>query len=141
MLAAHTSTMMRSLATSVRRASTAAAAADKDKYKIVVVGAGAGGLTVANQIYNRFRAAGKALSEGDIAILDAAEYHYYQPGWTLVGAGLLKKTDTRRPLKSLIPQHLAHIPENVKLSHQLPTPSLQPLGELFHTKTLSSPLV
>ena len=33
---------------------------------------------------------------------------------TLVGAGLLKKTDTRRPLKSLIPQHLAHIPENVQ---------------------------
>lgn len=41
MLAANTSTMMRSLATSVRRASTAAAAADKEKYKVVVVGAGA----------------------------------------------------------------------------------------------------
>ena len=41
MLAANTSKVVRSLATSVRRASTAAAAADKDKYKIVVVGAGA----------------------------------------------------------------------------------------------------
>lgn len=39
---------------------------------------GSGGLTVANQIYNRFKSAGKALNEGDIAILDAAEYHYYQ---------------------------------------------------------------
>lgn len=39
---------------------------------------GSGGLTVANQIYNRFKSAGKALNKGDIAILDAAEYHYYQ---------------------------------------------------------------
>lgn len=33
---------------------------------------------------------------------------------TLVGAGLLKKSETRRPLKSLIPKHLDHIPENVQ---------------------------
>ena len=39
---------------------------------------GSGGLNVANQIYNRFKSAGKALNPGDIAILDAAEYHYYQ---------------------------------------------------------------
>ncbi|CAL1704836.1 unnamed protein product [Somion occarium] len=106
--------MVRSLATSVRRASTAAAAADKDKYRVVVVGAGAGGLSVANQIYNRFKTSGKPLNEGDIAILDAAEFHYYQPGWTLVGSGLIPKSQTRRQLASLIPQHLAHIPENVK---------------------------
>lgn len=40
--------------------------------------AGAGGLTVANQVYNRFKEAGKALNDGDIAILDAADYHHYQ---------------------------------------------------------------
>ena len=39
---------------------------------------GTGGLNAANQIYNRFKAAGKALNEGDIAILDAAQDHYYQ---------------------------------------------------------------
>ncbi len=39
---------------------------------------GAGGLTVANQIFDRFRSAGKALNPKDIAILDAAEFHYYQ---------------------------------------------------------------
>ena len=39
---------------------------------------GSGGLTVANQIRDRFRSAGKALAEDDIAILDAADYHYYQ---------------------------------------------------------------
>jgi len=39
---------------------------------------GSGGLSIANQLYNRFNAAGKQLKDGDITILDAAEYHYYQ---------------------------------------------------------------
>ena len=71
------------------------AAAEKDKYPIVVVGAGeemsvcfwcskfqlvagAGGLTVANQIYDRFKAAGKPLNKDDIAVIDGADFHYYQ---------------------------------------------------------------
>ncbi|TFK42619.1 FAD/NAD(P)-binding domain-containing protein [Crucibulum laeve] len=86
-----------------------------DKYKVVVVGGGSGGLSVANQIYDRFKTTGKPLKGSDVAIVDAEEYHYYQPGWTLVGAGLRPKTDFRRQLDSLIPKHIAHIPENVKL--------------------------
>jgi hypothetical protein len=39
---------------------------------------GSGGLSVANQLYNRFDAAGKTLNSGDIAVIDAAEYHHYQ---------------------------------------------------------------
>jgi len=41
---------------------------------------GSGGLSVANQIYKRFNIAGKPLNAGDIAVIDAAEYHYYQVG-------------------------------------------------------------
>jgi len=96
----------------VRWASTAAPPS-KDKFKIVVLGGGSGGLSVAQQLYDRFDAAGKRLKTGDIAIVDAAEYHYYQPGWTLVGAGLKQKSTLRRPLASLIPQYITHIPENV----------------------------
>jgi len=33
----------------------------------------------------------------------------------LVGAGLEQKTAFRRPLASLVPKHIAHIAENVKL--------------------------
>ncbi|KAI0721698.1 FAD/NAD(P)-binding domain-containing protein [Cerioporus squamosus] len=112
MLALRSQALARSAPSAARWASTSANS--KDKFKVVVVGAGSGGLNVANQIYNRFKSAGKALNEGDIAVLDAAEYHYYQPGWTLVGAGLKDKEDTRRKLSDLIPAHLAHIPENVK---------------------------
>lgn len=37
--------------------------------------------------------------------------HFYR---TLVGAGLKDKSDLRRPLTSLVPTHIAHVPENVK---------------------------
>ncbi|KAF8448000.1 hypothetical protein L210DRAFT_3441698 [Boletus edulis BED1] len=110
MLTAHTSTRLsRQAARHVRFASSAA----KDKFKVVIIGGGAGGLSVANQIYNRFLAAGKRLNHGDIVVLDEAQFHYYQPGWTLVGAGLRSKYDFRRPLASLFPPHIAHIGENV----------------------------
>ncbi|KAF9224750.1 sulfide-quinone oxidoreductase [Gyrodon lividus] len=100
---------------SVSRISQAgfASIADKPRFRVVVVGAGSGGLTVAHQIYDRFKDAGTPLNPGDIAVLDAAEYHYYQPGWTLVGAGLRPRTDFRKPLASLFPTHISHIPENV----------------------------
>ncbi|KAL0071441.1 hypothetical protein AAF712_001298 [Marasmius tenuissimus] len=104
----------RRLAFSRTGARLSSTSASSDKFKVVVVGAGSGGLAVANQIYDRFQAAGKSLNHGDIAIVDSAEFHYYQPGWTLVGSGLSAKTDTRRPLASLIPKHIKHIPENVK---------------------------
>jgi len=35
-------------------------------------------LSVAQQIYNRFEMAGKALDAGSIAIVDGAENHHYQ---------------------------------------------------------------
>ena len=75
---------------------------------------GTGGLAAANQIYNRFKAAGKTLNAGEIAIIDPAEYHYYQPGWTLVASGLKNKSKTRRPLSSLIPSHLSYIADSVQ---------------------------
>jgi len=37
-----------------------------------------GGLNSANQIYDRFKSAGKTLKDGDVAIVDATESHYYQ---------------------------------------------------------------
>jgi len=86
----------------------------RDKVKVIVVGGGTAGLSVANQVYNRFKAAGKSLNDGDIAIVDAAEYHYYQPGWTLVAAGLYPKSDFRKRLKPLIPPHIMHIADSVQ---------------------------
>ena len=59
-------------------ASSHATAAAKDKYRILVVGGGSAGLSVSNQLVNKFRSEGKPLSDGDVAVLDAAEFHHYQ---------------------------------------------------------------
>ncbi|KAK2466953.1 hypothetical protein APHAL10511_001211 [Amanita phalloides] len=103
--------MIRAKSVQCRYASTLSEAS---KHRILVIGGGSGGLSVAHQIYNRFKAAGKSLSAGDIAIVDGTKNHDYQPGWTLVGSGLLPKSDFRRPLATLIPEYIEPISENVK---------------------------
>ena len=52
-------------------------------------------------------------SQDDIAIVDPAEWHHYQPGWTLVGGGVKRKEDLRRPLGSLVDPKLKLYKESV----------------------------
>ena len=42
--------------------------------------------------------------DASIAIVDPAETHYYQPAWTLVGAGAYDYNKTGRPMSSVIPK-------------------------------------
>lgn len=65
-------------------------------YDILIVGAGAAGIAAASSLLSRV----KSLS---IGIIDPAEVHYYQPGWTLVGAGIFKQRNTVKTMASLIP--------------------------------------
>jgi NADPH-dependent 2,4-dienoyl-CoA reductase/sulfur reductase-like enzyme len=66
-------------------------------HKIVVVGGGSAGLAISHQLLRQ----GK-FSQNDIAVVDPATWHHYQPGWTLVGGGLKTKESLRKPLRSLI---------------------------------------
>jgi sulfide:quinone oxidoreductase len=66
-------------------------------YNVVVIGAGTGGIMTAAQIKNQKR-------DASIAIVDPAETHYYQPAWTLVGAGAYDYNKTGRPMSSVIPR-------------------------------------
>ncbi|KAL2126524.1 hypothetical protein VTI74DRAFT_757 [Chaetomium olivicolor] len=66
-------------------------------HKVVVVGGGSAGLTISHQLLR----SGQFAPE-DIAIVDPAEWHHYQPGWTLVGGGLKDKDSLKRPLASLV---------------------------------------
>lgn len=70
----------------------------RENYKVVIIGGGTGGITTAARLLRGM----KALA-GDVAIIDPAEKHYYQPLWTLVGAGATKKEATERDMKDLIP--------------------------------------
>ncbi|MED1944002.1 MULTISPECIES: FAD/NAD(P)-binding oxidoreductase [Brevibacillus] len=67
-------------------------------YTVVIVGAGSAGISVAARIVR----ASKRL-RGQVAIIDPASKHYYQPLWTLVGGGAAKKEESERDLSSLIP--------------------------------------
>ena len=49
--------------------------------KIVILGAGAGGAAIANRLMAR-------LDGAEITIVDGREEHWYQPGFTLIAAGL-----------------------------------------------------
>ncbi|KAM3463774.1 hypothetical protein NHJ6243_002961 [Beauveria neobassiana] len=61
-------------------------------HRVVVVGGGSAGSNVSHQLLR----SGKYDKPGDIAVVDPAEWHHYQPGWTLVGGGLARKDDFRR---------------------------------------------
>jgi sulfide:quinone oxidoreductase len=71
-------------------------AAVETSHTVVIVGGGAAGIAVAASLRARDRAL-------DIAIIDPAETHYYQPGWTMVGGGVFRPETTARPMASLIP--------------------------------------
>lgn len=67
------------------------------KYDVVIVGAGAGGVSVAASLQSR-------KSNLSIAVIDPADIHYYQPGWTMVGGGIFEAQDTAKTMGSLIPR-------------------------------------
>ena len=66
------------------------------RHQVLIVGGGTAGITVA-AILKR-RAPGT-----DIAIIEPSHEHYYQPAFTLVGAGVYPLARTRRAEESLIP--------------------------------------
>lgn len=69
------------------------------RYDIVIVGAGAAGIAIASSLISR-------RPELDIAIIDPADIHYYQPGWTMVGGGIFDAATTAKTMASLIPNDI-----------------------------------
>uniref|UniRef100_A0A4W4GCG6 Sulfide:quinone oxidoreductase, mitochondrial n=1 Tax=Electrophorus electricus TaxID=8005 RepID=A0A4W4GCG6_ELEEL len=68
----------------------------KEHYKIVVLGGGSGGITMGARMKRKIGAE-------NVAIVEPSEMHYYQPIWTLVGAGAKIITSSGRPTASVIP--------------------------------------
>jgi sulfide:quinone oxidoreductase len=66
-------------------------------HQVLIVGGGTAGITVAASLRRRGPAG------LDIAILEPSDTHYYQPCFTLVGAGAYEMAKTWRPTRSLIP--------------------------------------
>jgi sulfide:quinone oxidoreductase len=66
------------------------------QFDVVIVGAGAAGISVAASLKSRKPGL-------EIAIIDPADIHYYQPGWTMVGGGIFEAPSTAKTMGSLMP--------------------------------------
>ncbi|MBQ94326.1 MAG: pyridine nucleotide-disulfide oxidoreductase [Actinobacteria bacterium] len=66
-------------------------------HKVVVIGGGAAGIATAASLLKRRPGL-------DIAIVEPADTHAYQPGWTMVGGGIFEPEVTRRPMASVMPR-------------------------------------
>jgi sulfide:quinone oxidoreductase len=76
-------------------------------HQIVIVGGGTAGITVAAQLTRGW------FNSRDVAVIEPSDKHYYQPLWTLVGAGLAKKEVTEHTEASVIPRRVTWIRDAV----------------------------
>ena len=75
-------------------------------HHILIVGGGNAGISVAAKLINKDHSL-------DIAIIDPAQKHYYQPAWTLVGGGVFDINKTVRDEAEVIPKDVSWIQERV----------------------------
>lgn len=71
-------------------------------HQIVIVGAGSAGVATAASLKSRE-------PNLDIALIDPADAHYYQPGWTMVGGGIFEAESTVRTMASVMPRGVTWI--------------------------------
>ncbi len=67
------------------------------EHAVLIIGGGAAGIATASSLLARHPGL-------DIAIVDPADVHYYQPGWTLVGCGVFDAADTAHTMAATIPR-------------------------------------
>lgn len=75
--------------------------------KFCIIGGGTGGLNLSAHLLR-----GKVQPK-DIRIFQAAEKHYYQPGWTMLGGDLCDAQLTYRDMKDVLPSSVFHTKKNV----------------------------
>src|ERR1700730_17539842 len=79
-----------------------AAGSAEMNHAVGIIGGDASGITVAAELKRRD-------PDLDIAIVEPSELHWYQPGWTLVGAGVFRRKQTERREETLIPKGVTWI--------------------------------
>ncbi len=99
-----------------------AAAAERvqTRARIVIAGAGAAGLAAASRLSAR-------LDGASITLVDARKPHFYQPGFTLVAAGL-------KPASYAVSETRQHVPRNVELIEEA-VAEFDPVGNKLVTQS------
>lgn len=80
----------------------------KDHYRVLILGGGTAGITVAARLRRRLKGAAY-----DVGIVEPSSKHYYQPLWTLVGAGVFPKRLSERSESAFIPEGADWIRDSV----------------------------
>ncbi|XP_065884584.1 sulfide:quinone oxidoreductase, mitochondrial-like [Dysidea avara] len=84
-----------------------AAVLSNDSYRFVVAGGGAGGLAIASSLARKY-------GDGNVAVIEPSDVHYYQPMWTLVGGGEKTLQDSAKEMSKLMPKNATWIKEKVE---------------------------
>ncbi|KAA0198087.1 Sulfide:quinone oxidoreductase mitochondrial [Fasciolopsis buskii] len=91
--------MSRKLYTSTVRQTT-------DHHHFLIIGSGSGGIAVASRLAN-------GTSPDKVTLVEPEKTHYYQPLWTLIGAGIRQVKDSERPMSKVIPRSVNFISDRV----------------------------
>ena len=76
----------------------------KTHYQVLVIGGGNAGLSVSAYLLRKN-------SKLDVAVMEPSDKHYYQPAWTLVGAGIYPAAATVKNEAGYIPKNCTWIRE------------------------------
>jgi sulfide:quinone oxidoreductase len=95
----------------------------KSHYQVLIIGGGTGGIMTAAKLKRK----NKHLS---VAIIEPSKDHWYQPAWTLVGAGVFNFKSTHRPEATLIPAGVEWIKDYAE--------TFQPEHNMVTTRNLGS---
>jgi len=71
----------------------------KSHFRLIVLGGGAGGISTASRILSK-----KKDLKNEVLIIEPGDYHFFQPGWPLVGSGEVKSEATKKPTEKVIPK-------------------------------------
>ncbi|KAM3870294.1 sulfide:quinone oxidoreductase, mitochondrial [Diretmus argenteus] len=86
---------------------TSCRASAKEHYKMLVLGGGSGGIAMSARMKRKMGAE-------NVAVVEPSEMHYYQPLWTLVGAGAKSLASSGRPTASVVPSGVKWVKSGVQ---------------------------
>ncbi len=84
---------------------------DESHHQIVIVGGGTAGITVAARLTRGW------FNRREVAVIEPSDKHYYQPLWTLVGAGAARRESTEHTEASVMPRKAKWIRDRVAEFH------------------------
>ncbi|XP_074595613.1 sulfide quinone oxidoreductase [Brevipalpus obovatus] len=82
-------------------------------YDAVIIGGGTAGMNLAHRFKSALHDLGHAGDRRHVALIDHSTFHYYQPIWTLVGAGAKKFESSFMNMQDLVPTNIYHIADRV----------------------------